>query len=544
MHFFRFLVVKIFNSFMPTNHDKNTEVILIINFLKERNIRYNCHICSKSFKRNWNLKEHQKIHQRRKKTFCPKCPNKSFFAKKNLIKHLKDYHNETLTPLHKLEWKDLHSDKNYTCDYCGKSHPRKHNLRLHMNAYHMPKPTAAPVRVEPITSKSAAKKPTVKQARRHRDEKPSFEDKIDELYINSGRENSRENSQTSNSMCVEVQSQQLNAFDPKPSAIDCINPSSVNRLLKQPPVPSSTSAQLNEIIPIKSDLLVLSKNEEFGVHIVAKQDIEIGKQLLDSSAYAKIMYVSCSGSCCFSCGEINDFKKIECKHCINVWFCSRKCSQNREHKVRCYPMFEKNDCKIIRLVAEIMKVGSNEFISTEMYLKFCHESLSNNSNENIGLSSYSEYGEILTLKSHPEERHPFIARRVADLIGLVPQFSSVARESRRLLIRIAYRHSICVAFNAFSIEKNIAKGGTLHKFELHNIMSRFNHACQPNVEHFILEEDGDDYTTYCIAKKQIKKGEQCFINYFGGHEIKNTEERQRIFNETWHFTCTCIECEL
>lgn len=515
-------------------------------FLKERTFK--CHLCSRCFKRNWNLTQHQKIHNEiRKKTSCPSSGcTKTFYAEKNLKQHLQKSHNERLNSEHTLEWTDEtpSTSLRYKCDYCGKSHPKKYNLEIHMKAYHMPRSNAFKSDKEKIKSTSSKPRGSkIKLSRKHivaqaknNDKKPLNKDKFNNLHSNPVHE-------TPDSPCVQLQLQRFNSASSSSSSLNQPytrqqSPAESSQfLLSGPELKKNSDA--NESFPCMADALSREDNEKFGVHIVAKRDIVEGEVLLATSAFATVEFVSCTGSHCFHCGDANNYKQIECKHCIDVWFCSKKCSMNKTHKKTCNRIHAKKDCKVTRLVTEIMNVASKKFDSIELFLQFCSEVMMLKKNTNKCLPPYSEYGELLTLKGYPEESHTLIAKRVVKLLKLLPQFSSLVNKDHQLFL-IAYRHARCTPLNMFSGEQEIAKGGKMHKIEIYDILSRFNHSCEPNIDHY-LDDDG---VTYCSATRAIKQDEQCFINYFADSQNTNAEERQRLLEETWFFKCECKKCTL
>lgn len=295
--------------------------------------------------------------------------------------------------------------------------------------------------------------------------------------------------------------------------------------------------------PCMSNALAQNKNDTFGNHLIANRDIDVGEQLMFTSAFASVEYLSCTGPNCFNCGKTVHSKRknhmlIQCQHCINVWFCSKRCSLNRLHRRNCNALYSNEDCKIVRLVTEMVNVASKSISDIEQYLQFCSDILVLNKKANNCRPPKSVYGLILGLKAKMEENHLSIAQRVFTLVKRLPQFQKVGKGNDHLLLQIALRHTVSVPLNSFSEAIDIAKGGTLHRFEIYDILSLFNHSCEPNVYNYINEQN----ISFSIAKRPIKKGEQVFINYFGESEPNNIEERQRSLEDTWGFKCICSKC--
>lgn len=239
--------------------------------------------------------------------------------------------------------------------------------------------------------------------------------------------------------------------------------------------------------------------------------------------------------------------KIQCEHCVNVFFCGKKCSLNRAHKKRCDLIYSKNDCGTIRLVTQIINEASKKMSSIQLFLEFCFEMIFKREDAKQSQLLYPEYASIFQLKEKPEERHNFIAKRVVKIIKLLPQFKSINKQDERILFHVAYCHATCLQLNTFSESQEITKGGTVHKCNIYNSLSIFNHSCDPNVYHYINDGDydyidDDNDTTHCVATKPIKKGEQAFISYFGNSRIPNIQERQLYLRQNWFFECTCRKC--
>ena len=84
---------------------------------------YKCEFCGKYFKKNWELKQHMRIHYDEKPFKCETC-DKTFRVNGNLINH-----------------KRIHGDiKAFNCDFCGKSYKQKQTLNQHLKIHTGDKP--------------------------------------------------------------------------------------------------------------------------------------------------------------------------------------------------------------------------------------------------------------------------------------------------------------------------------------------------------------------------------------------------------------------
>lgn len=300
------------------------------------------------------------------------------------------------------------------------------------------------------------------------------------------------------------------------------------------------SINFNLMFPTMLNAVVLKRNQMFGNHLIASRDLEAGERVLAAEAFASIEYVSCTDtSKCFNCGRhLPEDDKIQCDYCIDVFFCNRKCSSNRQHKAKCNPLHCRTDCKSIRLVTEILNIASKRLPNIKLLIEFCEGIMKNTGKPKELQPPYSEYGLLLQLKFKAECHHYSIAERAVSLVKCLPQFNSATTKLDWSLFRLAFRHAISLQHNAFSEEKEISQGGTLYRYSLYDILSIFNHSCNPNINSYI----DDDDITYCETARAIKKGQQLFINYLGENFKGTDEERQLCLEKNWDFKCKCKLC--
>lgn len=298
--------------------------------------------------------------------------------------------------------------------------------------------------------------------------------------------------------------------------------------------------QAAKSFPCMVDALKLKENITFGKHIVATNDIDVGKTVLISPAYASIEYVSSRPDSCFQCGGFLS-NRIQCQYCIDVYFCSTKCSLSRDHRMNCNKKFNQSDCKTVRLVTKIIDIASKSISDVNIFLEFCKGILLNNKKTKDCKPPFSQYGEILQLKGIAEKNHVSIAKRVVNCVKSLPQFSSFnSAECDRTLFYVAYQHTTTIALNTFSEETVLTKGGIFTRFSIHDILSRVNHSCAPNLHHCI----DDNNITYCVVIRPIKEGDQLFINYLGEMKFATDDDRQIYLKENWGFNCKCEKCRL
>lgn len=295
--------------------------------------------------------------------------------------------------------------------------------------------------------------------------------------------------------------------------------------------------QLDKSFPLMADTFKLKENVTFGMHIVAQKDIDVGKTLMVSYSFSSVEYLSSRCGSCFQCGR--PAKRFQCQHCIEVYFCSSKCRQNRVHRKYCNRMFHREDCRTVRLVTEIIDTASKYFPDVSVFLDFCANVLIKNKKHKDCKLPYSSYNEILLLKGKSEENTFCLAKRIVTLVKSLPQFGSISvAEQNRIIFHLAYHHTTIIALNTFSEETILTKGGILTRYSIHDMLSRFNHSCAPNLHHCI----DDDNKTSCITILPVKQGDQIFINYLGETEFNTDVDRKLFLKEIWGFDCKCEKC--
>lgn len=175
-------------------------------------------------------------------------------------------------------------------------------------------------------------------------------------------------------------------------------------------VPMDTfSFESHKSFPSMSNAVIQVENKHFEIHIKANRDINEGEFLVAASAFASIEFISGIGHGCFQCGKSGT--KIQCPFCIDVWFCSEKCSQSKFHRKNCNPNYINEDCKIVRLVIEMINVAFKSVNDVKSLLDFCCGILFHNRKSKNCLPLYAQYGEILQLKGKPEDKHHLISKR-------------------------------------------------------------------------------------------------------------------------------------
>lgn len=289
--------------------------------------------------------------------------------------------------------------------------------------------------------------------------------------------------------------------------------------------------------PSMANILSFKESKQFGKHVVANNDIKAGHIVMAAPAFACVEYLICTGSGCFYCGKMSKVK-IQCPHCIVVWFCSEKCKNCKTHRIKCDSKFMRTDCHIIRLATQMITNAFNSVEDIETMIEFCRGVVYFKKKHYICQPPYSTYGEIVKLIGKAETRHAPMARQVVKHVMNHPKLISVNTNVKHIIYALAYHHINSIALNSFSEETKCSEGGASVRYSIFDALCRLNHSCDPNLNHFL----DDDDITYCVTARPIKSGEQLFINYLGEMKFKGTEERRNYIKENWDFSCKCQNC--
>lgn len=284
--------------------------------------------------------------------------------------------------------------------------------------------------------------------------------------------------------------------------------------------------------------LAIKTSKVFGNYVIATSDINIGQTIFVTDSFATIEIVSSKNLVCFTCGRKNDKNFLKCKHCINVYFCSKKCSLIETHKSKCNDMFTSDDCYKTRLATEMMLVALQSVKDSMQMVECCSGVLFLSTETRTCKPPFWQYGEILKLTSESEDEHVILAKKVCNYINISLQFKrDKLQRIQNILLHMARKNIACIGKHVFADECAIGIGGISTKYTIFDVISRINHSCAPNLHHFI----DDKNKMRCVAVRPIKKGQQLFINYLPNFKETN-ENRRKEIKENWDFDCVCEKC--
>lgn len=278
--------------------------------------------------------------------------------------------------------------------------------------------------------------------------------------------------------------------------------------------------------PCLANVLELRCNDEFGKHIVAESDINVGEIVILEELFtigARINdRVFCST--CFK------FKRnfIPCRSCLCV-FCDAHCLESNEiHKIDCGALYHStlrvDDISIVKSIL----IGVKAFSTVDDLMEFVVGALaSRDFNALDGLANNQlKYGQFLKLLPVPKCMSPDLITQYAMIHQFLHEIPEIQRRfnsksKARFLMHLLWHHILIIKSNTFSIR--ISDVGIINT--VGNFTALLNHSCSPNVCVTLFGNQ-----QMAITIRPVKKGEQLFTEYKG------------VDKKEFLFACKCSKC--
>lgn len=278
------------------------------------------------------------------------------------------------------------------------------------------------------------------------------------------------------------------------------------------------SFNANAKFPCLIDGLEIRMNSEYGRHVIAGRDIDVGQTVLVEKCYVSL---GCAPDRvqCYTCTK-DEANFVACPKCADVMFCSENClSQNYIHQKFCGASMNRMP-SVVRFVAESFLVSVVEFSTASEMIGFVQETLAARGKlvPDTMNDSRSKYGQFLNLR--PKKQKDIDMEVVYKVFTGLLDIPSIAE------------HFAIVKNNSIATQ---VPGGIV-KNKLGIVMSWFNHSCAPNLFNCAIDD-----TEIFITKRPIKKGDQLFIRYLTSSPP--TAVRRMTLLDKFHFFCKCDKCE-
>lgn len=301
--------------------------------------------------------------------------------------------------------------------------------------------------------------------------------------------------------------------------------------------PMKLSYQADRQYPCMAKVLEIQKNEQFGRHLVARQDIPAGQTILIESDFVS-MRSNNDELVCYTCFR-SKVNFIACSQCPDVAFCSNDCIvQNATHKWECGTFFADLHHQI-QFQMQTILLAIETFSNVERLMEFVENVLSDEKMEEIPLSLHDAKSKYHFFFKLSKKRTTWLtkylsqAKQVYDNLMLLPKVSVLFdTENKKCFLQHLVTHH-------FHIIKNnaLASGNPWDVVSVFNVLSMLNHSCAPNVFH---PRSGKQQC--CITIRPVKRGQQLFISYLSSDDTLTIEQRQQKLKSSWGFDCTCECC--
>ncbi|XP_055297732.1 SET and MYND domain-containing protein 4-like [Sitodiplosis mosellana] len=292
----------------------------------------------------------------------------------------------------------------------------------------------------------------------------------------------------------------------------------------------------DKLFPGMANVLKIECNPEFGRHVVATCDIDVGKVVLAEEAFVSTAVMSADKMLCSKCfkGEMNF---VACNHCNISMFCNEDCYQRDYfHETCCGKAIDKVD-HFTTFVVRTLVFALDTFRTIDALTKFVESVIIDEEKDAPSLmaddvSKYRAFLQCGIWLSDEEKKklHDTSNQVYSELMSIEEIKEKVhSNEEERFLQHLLLYHLYIVKCNSF---QNKMTGG------MFLIQKLFNHSCAPNLLQYF-----DANKTICFASRKIKKGEQLFVTYgMADFWSQPAYLRQDILYSVYGFRCKCIKC--
>lgn len=281
----------------------------------------------------------------------------------------------------------------------------------------------------------------------------------------------------------------------------------------------------HEKVPFVANCVELAENKEYGRHIIAKRDLNVGDVIGIDTAFIAILTNDYIYSRCTFCLSENSYNLIPCNKCTRAMFCNEKCRDaafSSFHKFECcvidgiYDTFMPTEIIALRLVLKLF-ANHEELEKIKLFVSREDANSMNVFKIDHNCSSISEhYKAIYSLLSHSLERtnelmfsFTFVASLIIIVMKNCPEIRELFKDSqlRGLFYRLLLHHIQSTECNSSTLNHfaNPSKTRLMDDYGLgiFPFVCMFNHECISNVTGFNYENNKNLVT----VERRIRAGE-------------------------------------
>lgn len=297
--------------------------------------------------------------------------------------------------------------------------------------------------------------------------------------------------------------------------------------------------EVNQNFPSLANVVEIQYNSKYGRHVIAKDDIKVGKTVMVEQSYLGENFYDKYKTCIICLRTNKNFQP--CKNCTTALFCP-ECQNNDLHYIECnfYPGPYAN-FRGISLLRSIL-LAKNAFQNVNQLICFVKMMLANKKLPPLSQAqaNYSSFFN-LSKNQNSEIKAQLICLLHRTLLNQ-PELAAFfkTKSHKRFLMHLIYHHILIIAHATQTIRYKSSDGKLVIKsHQLSITASYFNHSCVPNV--CITHKNG--FVT-CVTIRPIRKNDQLFVTYIDNiDDIFSCKiDRQEELMTKYNFQCECELC--
>ncbi|XP_055305772.1 SET and MYND domain-containing protein DDB_G0273589-like [Sitodiplosis mosellana] len=310
----------------------------------------------------------------------------------------------------------------------------------------------------------------------------------------------------------------------------------------------------NEMFPCFADVLKIENNHQHGRHVVAKEDIDVGKTVMVDQSYFAETFNLKYRRCGIFFREVENLKP--CNKCTFTMFCPR-CEGNSFHDIECDVNPTYFGClsfaSFRMVIIRSILLAMNAFDDIDQLIAAVEEILSSDAVEAPESLSdpQSKYRAFFKLQPNSKENvDEKLPQKIYLIYRLLIGQSKVSKifhseASKRFLMHLFGHHVIVIKNWIRSDRYKTGRKGLFNEdievYYEHRISitaSYFNHSCSPNA--YITAQNG---LNIAVVLRPVRKNEQLCVTYDEQILMKPKTERQRDLQSKFKFQCKCDRCK-
>lgn len=316
------------------------------------------------------------------------------------------------------------------------------------------------------------------------------------------------------------------------------------------PVPfePKLSFEAHPNFPEMANVLQIKRSKEFGLHVTATLDIDVGKIVVMEKAFMTA-YRYEKFRRCDTCMK-KDTNLIPCTRCTDTMFHCSECRASDFHKVECgmhtLPQEDNNDNQrhIIRSILQAINI----FADVQQLQEFVEDAISSDPVEmpESLLDEKTKYRAFLKLWHEPNvdqrsmfgQQVYFVYQKLLDNAIIASKFNT--KEKRLFLMHLVAQHYCIINYSGNIVFDNSDDLVGWHFEEFRSIIAMYlNHSCAPNAT--LVSFDGYNVI---VTIRPIKADEQLFLSYFRNDKVQHsTKDRKKYILARCRFNCVCERCK-